>query len=102
MTDLDERAAYMAGDMATAALCVRAIEGDEAIRGQMEDALIDLDAFEGKVAKAQAILQDWNEEMLEPIRLYVAYMDDNAELLAIIRQVQDELYDRVLKLEGTL
>ena len=92
-----ERAAYMGGDRDTAALCVRAIEGDD-----LEAVRSDLEAVESRVAATQAILADWAEEMLEPIRKYVEHCDDNAELLAIIRRVQSDLYDRVLQLETTL
>ena len=97
-----ERAAYMGGDRDTAALCVRAIEGDEDHREGLEQVRSDLEAVESRVAATQAILADWDEEMLEPIRKYVEHCDDNAELLAIIRQVQSDLYDRVMQLETTL
>ena len=86
--DERERAAYADGDTDAAALCVQAADGDAGTGADL--------------AQARAILADWGEEMLEPIRLYVTDMDDNAELLAIIRRVQDELYDRVLALENAL
>jgi hypothetical protein len=90
--DERERAAYIAGDTATAALCVQAIEGS--------------DDAEGRIDATQALLDAWPGDLLGAILHYAqTYLEEDAvqgELLDLIERTQADLDERIDALRDTL
>lgn len=111
--DERERAAYMAGDYATAELCVLAIDGDEhtqdelmGVSAALEHSEASADALAVQIAGAQSLLDAWPSDLLDAIRHYVAtYLEDTPverELLDLIDKMQDDLDERIDALRDAL